>query len=140
MKKSILGVFVISSLAFGAGFMDMSNSGDLHIMLSSEKVLSEGDNKITVELERGGHGGKKVDANDVRIKFFMPEMPGMPYMESKDICKKVSSNFECKINFSMNGTWQYQIFIKDENNKEYKQKGSVNLGHASSHSHHNHNH
>ncbi|EQB35374.1 hypothetical protein M947_08815 [Sulfurimonas hongkongensis] len=138
MKKIIISLLVISSLAFGAGFMDMKDSKDLHIMISSDKVLSEGDNMIVVELNRGGHDGEKVDAKDVRIKFFMPEMPGMPYMESKDICKKVSSYFECNINFPMNGTWQYQIFIKDNKGTDYKQRGSVNLGQASSsnHSHH----
>jgi hypothetical protein len=138
MKKSILGTLILSSLSFGAGFMDMKNVDDLHIMISSEKVLSEGNNKLKVELNRSGHGGSIVEANDVRIKFFMPAMPGMPYMESKDVCKKVDSTFECNINFAMNGTWQYQIFVKDENDKSYKQKGSVNLGHASSGSEHSH--
>jgi len=140
MKKSLLGTLLLSSLAFGAGFMSMVDTKDLHIMLSSEKVLSEGDNTIVVELNRDGHGGDVVVAKDVRIKFFMPEMPGMPYMESKDICKKVGSNFECKINFSMNGTWQYQIFIKDDKGVDYKERGSVNLGHASNHDHSHHNH
>jgi phenolic acid decarboxylase len=67
----------------------------------------------------------------------MPEMPGMPYMESKEICKKIDNLFECNVNFAMNGTWQYQLFIKDDNNKDYVYKGSVNLGQSSSmHSHH----
>ncbi|MDD2651441.1 MAG: FixH family protein [Sulfurimonas sp.] len=137
MKKVLLSAVVLSSLSFAAGFMDMGMSGDMHIMLSSDKVLSEGQNKIKIELNKGGHGGADVKAKDVRVKFFMPEMPGMPYMESKDICKKTDTYFECNVNFGMSGTWQYQVFIKDENNKDYKYKGSVNLGQASSmHSHH----
>lgn len=138
MKKSILGTLVLSNLAFGGGFMDMKNVDDLHIMISSPKVLSEGNNKLKVEVNRSEHGGSIMKLNDVRIKFFMPAMPGMPYMESKDICKRVGSIFECNVNFAMNGTWQYQIFIKDEHDKSYKQSGSVNLGHASSESQHSH--
>lgn len=137
MIKILLGSVLVSSFALAAGFMDMKDIDGLHAMLSSQRVLSAGENKIKVELNRGGHGGAVVDAKDVRIKFFMPEMPGMPYMESKGICKKTDDSFECNVNFSMSGTWQYQLFVKDENNKNYKYKGSVNLGQSSSnHSHH----
>lgn len=137
MKNIILSTVLLSSLSFAGGFVDMGTSGDIHVMLSSDKVLSEGPNKIKVELNRGEHGGAVVAAKDVRVKFFMPEMPGMPYMESKDICKKIDKYFECNANFGMSGTWQYQVFIKDENNKDYKYKGSFNLGQASStHNHH----
>ncbi|MBD3825078.1 MAG: FixH family protein [Epsilonproteobacteria bacterium] len=137
MKKSLSTTALLSTLTFGAGFMDMGMSGDLHIMLSSPKVLSQGENKINVEINRGGHGGDVVRAKDVRVKFFMPKMPGMPYMESKDICKNMGNHYECNINFAMDGTWQYQLFIKDEQGKDIKYKGSVNLGQASSH-HHGH--
>lgn len=137
MKKFFLATVMISSLAFANGFTDMGMSKDMHIMLSSDKVLTEGQNKIKVELNRNDQNGAIINAKDVRIKFFMPEMPGMPYMESKDICKKSSAHFECSVNFPMSGTWQYQLFIKDENNKNYKHRGSVNLG-QSSMMHHNH--
>ncbi|MDO9265981.1 MAG: FixH family protein [Sulfurimonas sp.] len=132
MKKILISTVLLSSLSFAGGFMDMGTSGDIHVILSSDKVLSEGQNKIKVELNRGKHGGAVVAAKDVRVKFFMPEMPGMPSMESKDICKKADKYFECNVNFGMGGTWQYQVFIKDEQNKDYKYKGSVNLGQASS--------
>ncbi|MDY0123333.1 FixH family protein [Sulfurimonas sp.] len=132
MKKIFSSMAVLATLSFAGGFMYMGMSGDLHVMLSSDRVLSEGHNRIKVELNRGMHGGKVVDAKDVRVKFFMPEMPGMPYMESKDICKKTENYFECNVNFGMGGTWQYQVFIKDEKGKDYKHKGSVNLGQASS--------
>ena len=137
MKKVFLGSVLLSTLAFAGGFMDMGMSKDMHVMLSSDKVLTEGQNRVVVELNRGSKDGATVNAKDVRIKFFMPEMPGMPYMESKDICKKSGDKFECSVNFSMGGTWQYHLFIEDEKNKKYKYKSSVNLGQSSSmHSHH----
>ena len=127
MKKSLLGTLVLSSLAFGAGFMDMSNSKDLHIMISSEKVLSEGDNMIVVELNRGGHGGEVVDAKDVRIKFFMPEMPGMPYMEQEGEGKFEDDIYSFVINFCMDGTWQYNIRFKTADDKVHSVKSSVSF-------------
>lgn len=136
MKKFMIGSMLLSTLCFGGGFMQMGMSDDIHVMLSSPKVLSEGENKIKVELNRDSRSGANIAAKDVRIKFFMPQMPGMPYMETKDICKKSGTSFECKVNFSMGGTWQYQLFIKDENNEDYKYKGSVNLGQDSSEHHH----
>lgn len=132
MKKILISVALLSTLCFAGNFMEMGKVGDLHVMLSSDKVLSMGENRIKVELNKGEHGGEVVIAKDVRIKFFMPEMPGMPYMELKDICKKTGDNFECSVNFAMNGTWQYQLFIKDDKNKDYKYKGSATLGQSSS--------
>ncbi|MFA6761241.1 MAG: FixH family protein [Sulfuricurvum sp.] len=136
MKKVLSMLVLASSFAFANGFMHMGMSDDLHVMLSSPKVLSEGDNTIKVDLNRDSKSGDAVDAKDVRIKFFMPEMPGMPYMESKDVCKKSGTAYECNINFSMNGTWQFLLLVKDDADDEYKYKGSVNLGQASHHHHH----
>lgn len=136
MKKVVFLAILANSL-MGAGFMNMGMSEDVHVMLSSPKVLSEGENRIKVELNRDSKDGEAIAAKDVRIKFFMPAMPGMPYMESKDICKKIDNFFECKANFSMGGTWQMQLFFKDENGDDYKYKSSVNLGESSSaHMHH----
>lgn len=132
MKKFIASMLLCASLSFAGGFMDMGMSGDLHVMLSSDKALSQGQNRIKIELTKGSHDGASVVAKDVRVKFFMPEMPGMPYMESKDICKKVQNHFECSVNFAMDGTWQYQVFIKDEQGRDYRYRGSANLGQASS--------
>ncbi len=134
--KTVTVLLTLAVLTYGAGFMDMGMSGNTHIMLSSDKVLSVGENSITVELNAGAHGGERIRADDVRIKFFMPEMPGMPYMESKDICKNVDNRYQCRVNFGMNGTWQYQLFVKGANGQDFKYKGSVNLGQASS----GHNH
>ena len=57
----------------------------------------------------------------------MPEMPGMPYMESKVKGKTTDGVYDAKINLSMGGTWQYQIKFKTEDEKVHKIKGSVNL-------------
>lgn len=134
MNFKIATVLVaLSSFIYGAGFIDMGMKDNIHIMLSSQKVLSVGENRITIELNEGGHGGNQIKASDVRIKFFMPEMPGMPYMESKDICKNSDNRYRCNINFSMEGTWQYQLFITVSEDTKLKYRGSVNLGQTSEH-------
>jgi len=91
--------------------------------VSSKKSLIVGNNDIKIALFKDG---KKIDA-EVKVKFFMPEMPGMPYMESKDKGKTKEGVYNTKVNFSMSGTWQYQLKFKTADDKVHKVRGSVNL-------------
>jgi hypothetical protein len=125
MKKILLGVALLASVSFaGNGFMQMVDVGDMKLHLSSQKQLTNGQNKLSIS----AMGTDINDIKDARIKFFMPEMPGMPYMESKDVCEKTADAFECNVNFSMNGTWQYIMYITDKDGVKNKHRGSVNIG------------
>lgn len=94
------------------------------IKLTSEKSLVVGDNIMFVTLSKDG---QVVTTPKVRAKFFMPEMPGMPYMEYKDKGKLVGDKYKMMINFSMGGTWQYQLQFKTKDGKVHTVRGSVNL-------------
>ncbi len=93
------------------------------LTIASKKPLVVGNNTLNIAIFKDG---KKVDAK-VKVKFFMPEMPGMPYMESKDKGKTEDGSYDAKINLSMGGTWQYQIKFKTADDKVHKLKGSINL-------------
>lgn len=69
----------------------------------------------------------KVHIYIAKIKFFMPKMPGMPYMEFEDKAKLVGDKYKLDVNFSMGGTWQYQLKVKTSDGKIHKIRGSVNL-------------
>ncbi len=94
------------------------------IVLESKKPIAVGNNEIFVTLLKNG---KKVTNAKVKIKFFMPEMPGMPYMEYKEKLKLSGDSYKGNVNFSMNGTWQYQLKFKDKDEKITTLRGSVNL-------------
>ena len=94
------------------------------LTLSSEKPLTVGDNEIAVAVEKEG---KPVSDVKVKVKFFMPEMPGMPYMEYKTKLKPQNGIFKGVVNFSMGGTWQYHLKFKDAAGKVHMVRGSVNL-------------
>jgi len=94
------------------------------LVLESEKPLVVGNNAIKVTVFQNG---TKKDDVKVKIKFFMPEMPGMPYMEYKTKLKKEGSAYIGKVNFSMGGTWQYQLKWKDREGKVHMVRGSVNI-------------
>ncbi len=94
------------------------------IVLTSLKPLVSGNNRIAVTVTKEG---KAVEDLKVKVKFFMPEMPGMPYMEYKTKLQKKNGSYQGMVNFSMNGTWQYQLKFKDSNGKVHSVRGSVNL-------------
>jgi hypothetical protein len=93
------------------------------VSVVSKKALIVGMNDFDIGITKGG---QPVDAK-VKVKFFMPEMPGMPYMDYKDKGKTNKGVFHSKISFSMGGTWQYHIKFKTADEKVYKVKGSVNF-------------
>jgi len=127
MKKLFIALFALSSLAFGAGFYDKGTTKGIEVEIKSEKTLVEGNNNIQIKLSREG---KAITNAKVRAKFFMPEMPGMPYMDYIGNATLDGDTYKTMINFSMGGTWQYQVQFK-LNGKKYTYRGSVNLGQSS---------
>ena len=105
------------------GFSKSGKAGSLDITYSSPKPLVTGNNNISVKVT---DHGKVVKGAKVEFKTFMPEMPGMPYMEE---VKSLSANgniYNGNINFSMGGTWQVKIFV-EKDGKKYKYSSSVIL-------------
>lgn len=115
-------------LAFAISNAEMvSQSGSKNgydVKLTSQKSLIVGNNTFFVEL---GKAGEAITNAKVKAKFYMPEMPGMPYMEYVGKAKLVNGKYKMMINFSMGGTWQYQLKFKTKDGKVHKLRGSVNL-------------
>lgn len=124
MKKLLVLLFLSASMLFGVGFYDKGETKGITVEVESSKTLIEGDNDITIKLSKNG---KTITDAKVRAKFFMPEMPGMPYMEYIGMGKLNGDKYDAMVNFSMGGTWQYHIQFKHQG-KKYAYRGSVNLG------------
>ncbi|QKF65717.1 putative copper resistance protein [Arcobacter venerupis] len=122
--KIVLGFF----LTFGflhAELLEQNGQKDGYdVRLSSTNALIVGNNELYVELLKDS---KRVDTVKVKVKFFMPEMPGMPYMESEDNGVLTNGKFKMNINLPMSGTWQYQLKFKTDDGVVHTVKGSVNL-------------
>ncbi len=100
------------------------NKDGIEVKLTSEKSLVVGNNIFFIELQKDGQA---VTNAKVKAKFYMPEMPGMPYMEFEEKAKLVNGKYKMLINLSMGGTWQYQIKFKTDDGKVHNLRGSVNL-------------
>ena len=105
------------------GFTKSGKAGSLDVTYSSPKPLVTGNNNISVRVM---DHGKVVKGAKVEFKTFMPEMPGMPYMEDIQSLKANGDIYNGNINFSMSGTWQVKIFV-EKDGKKYKLSSSVIL-------------
>jgi len=126
--KLLLKVISILALTIGllnADLIDLKGNKDGYdVNLTSEKTLVMGDNTLFATFTKAG-----VNLTDVKvkIKFFMPEMPGMPYMEYKAKAKFVDGKFKMLVNFPMGGTWQFHLMFKTKDGKVHKIRSSVNI-------------
>lgn len=126
--KSLFKIVIAMFLAIG--FLNaepVSQTGEKNgyeVKLTSEKSLIVGDNDLFVELSKDAN---VITDAKMKIKVFMPEMPGMPYMDYKAKGKLSADKYNFLINFSMGGTWQYQLKFKDTDGKIHTLRGSVNL-------------
>ena len=119
-----LGLFFVAcNDRTSEGFTKTGKAGNLSITYSSAKPLVVGDNTMKVSVSENG---KAVTGAKVELKIFMPEMPGMPYMEEVKTLSADGDVYSGNVNFSMGGTWQVKIFI-EKDGKNYKHSSSVIL-------------
>ena len=126
MKATIfLSALALTASLYASGFeKDVKYRGfDVHLL--SEKPLTVGNNDFVFSIKKGD---VPVDAKEVKVKFFMPAMPSMPYMEAKaDAKPEGDGKYDATVNISMRGTWQVHIFVTDKDDKKYRIKTSVNF-------------
>ncbi|HRG61104.1 MAG TPA: FixH family protein [Aliarcobacter cryaerophilus] len=122
--KIVLGFFLTFTF-LNAELLEQNGQKDgINVSLKSSKALVVGSNELLVELSKDS---KVIENAKVKAKFFMPEMPGMPYMESESEATLVDKVYKLNINLPMGGTWQYQLKFKTEDGVVHTIKGSVNL-------------
>lgn len=122
--KIVLGFFLTFTFLHAELLEQNGQKDGYEVTLKSSKALVVGSNEFVVELAKDS---KVVENAKVKVKFFMPEMPGMPYMESESEAVLVNGKYKVNINLSMGGTWQYQLKFKTDDGVVHTIKGSVNL-------------
>ncbi|RBQ28813.1 FixH family protein [Aliarcobacter vitoriensis] len=94
------------------------------VELVSKRDLSVGSNEFFTKITKDG---KIVEGAELRVKFFMPEMPGMPYMDHDGEGVFEANQYKFIINFCMDGTWQYHLRFKTSDDKVHSIKSSVSF-------------
>ena len=127
MKKLIvLLMTLLFAVAGSADMLETSAKVDgYEVKLFTKKPLVVGENAFFVKITKDANA---VTDAKVKVKFFMPEMPGMPYMETKSKGKlQKDGTYKLNNNFSMGGTWQYHLKFKTKDEQVHKIKSSINL-------------
>jgi len=126
MKKIIfLMMLLFGASIVNADVIDQNGKKDGYdVNLYTKSTPISGNNQFYVKLSKDG---VSVTNAKMKIKVFMPEMPGMPYMEYKAKAKLVNGEYKMMINFSMSGTWQYHLKFKTIDKKIHTVRGSVNI-------------
>tara|TARA_B110000046_G_C12958030_1_gene383207 strand:- start:795 stop:1175 length:381 start_codon:yes stop_codon:yes gene_type:complete len=126
MKKIILAFVVMFSTVFlNADMISQNGLKDgYEVKLYTKNTPISGNNDFYVTIKKDEN---KVENVKVKIKVFMPAMPGMPFMEYKTKAKLVDGEYKMMINFSMGGTWQYHLKFKTSDDVIHTVRGSVNI-------------
>ena len=125
MKKIIFMLMFFVGVVLNANVIEQNgkkNGYDLKLYTKTTPI--SGNNDFFVKLSKDG---AIIDNAKMKIKVFMPEMPGMPYMEYKAKAKRIDGEYKMEINFSMSGTWQYHLKFKTIDKKVHTVRGSVNI-------------
>jgi len=122
--KIIVAMFLTLGFLNAEPLEQVGEKNGYEVNLTSDKSLIVGNNDLFVVLSKDGNEVKDVK---VKIKVFMPEMPGMPYMEYKAKAKFLDGKYKMMVNFSMGGTWQYHLKFKSKDGKIHTIRGSVNI-------------
>jgi hypothetical protein len=122
--KAVIALFFAIGLLNADPVSQVGEKNGYEVKLTSDKSLIVGNNDFFVQLSKDEN---IVTDAKVKIKVFMPEMPGMPYMEYKAKGKLDGDKYKMMINFSMGGTWQYQLKFKTKDGEIHTVRGSVNI-------------
>lgn len=125
MKKVLavlLSVMLGASMVYAEVFSKKGKAGPLNVEYSSEKALTKGMNKVFIDIK---NASKSIEDAKVTFQVFMPEMPGMPYMEKVTEATFANGRYETMTMFMMPGTWQVRIMIETKDGKQYRMKSSV---------------
>jgi len=122
---AILIILLTLGFAGAAGFEKSAKFRTTSVHMSSKKPLTAGINSVTFDITQKG---KALDDAEVKVKVFMPAMPGMPKMETTSIATVLKNGkYSADLDFTMSGTWQIHIFVITNDGKKYRIKSSVNI-------------
>ena len=122
--KIFFALFLASSFLNANSLKEKFNVDGYELELTSKRDLSAGSNEFFAKITKYG---KEINDAKIKAKFFMPEMPGMPYMEHEGEGKFENGIYSFIINFCMDGTWQYNIRFKTADDKVHSVKSSVSF-------------
>jgi len=120
-----ISLILSTSLLQAAAFEKKVVSKTTAVFISAQRPLSKGSNVLVFAISKDE---KVLEGSQVRVKAFMPAMPGMPAMEYESDARYLGEGrYEAVINLAMGGTWQLHIFITPAEGKKLRVKTSLDF-------------
>ncbi len=108
----VAAILLAALFAFGCtkGYESQKASDDLMITISAASYpLIKGDNALSVKV--ADRSGKPVTDAAVKVRFFMPPMPGMAPMESSMPATLRGERYSFTANPQMEGGWKAEVTV-----------------------------
>jgi len=120
VSKVLLALLLSIGVVEAAAFEKEAKSRTTKVHLSSDKPLTTGSNTLILAISKDRKISK---GSKVKVRAFMPAMPGMPAMEDVSEAKELENGkYEVTIHLSMRGTWQLHIFLTPTTGKKTRVK------------------
>lgn len=108
----ILAVSILPGFFWSKGYESQKSAGGNTVTLRSEKYpLIKGDNTISIEV--ADKSKKPVADAKVKIRYFMPPMPGMAPMDFPVEPAKKGDAYGFTANIPMEGVWKVEVTVID---------------------------
>lgn len=96
---------------------------DFTLTLKSAKPFTSGNNEFNFSITKDS---KAILPQNLKITFFMPEMPGMPKMSEQASINKGTNDYTAVVNLVHGGTWQIKVTFEIDG-KKYQGKSSIDF-------------
>ena len=124
MKKSLIILALAAAALFAAPVNQSGKADDIDVKVTTDKDMNVGANTFKIKLSKAG---QEIKDAKVKIRLFMPEMPGMPAMSEDAEAKYVGDSYVVTPSFSMGGGWQVTVTVTQKAQKAKRYKFNVNI-------------
>jgi len=125
LAKLLLTLLLGTTLLNAAAFDKDAKFRTTKIHFSSDKPIGTGSNTFILDIKQNS---KAPTGASVKVKAFMPAMPGMPAMKSEATAQNLGNGkYKVTLNIAMGGTWQIHVFITPKTGKKSRVKTSINF-------------
>ncbi len=108
----ILAVSVLPGFFWSKGYESQKSVGGNTVTLKAEKYpLIKGDNAISIEV--ADKAKKPATDAKLKVRYFMPPMPGMAPMEYAVEPARKGDAYSFTANIPMEGVWKVEVTVTD---------------------------
>jgi len=114
---AVVALTVLSGWGWSKGYESEKSAGGSTVTLRSEKYpLIKGDNAISIAVS--DRAKKPVAGAGLRVRYFMPPMPGMAPMDFKVQPVPQGDGFAFTASIPMEGVWKVEVTVTEPGGAE----------------------